>query len=114
MSSLSCGNNIIGVANLDQGANRISITSSQGPTRDGRFKPDVAAPGTDIVAAKGFTEDSDDQWIQMSGTSMASPFVAGVAGLMLATEPGLTAPPDRGHHQADGASPSRHRVRVAR
>ena len=71
-------------------ASRINITSSQGPTRDGRFKPDVAAVGTDVVAAKGFME-SNDQWVAMSGTSMAAPFVAGIAGLMLAINRELTA-----------------------
>jgi subtilisin family serine protease len=50
----------------------------------------VAAPGTDIVAAKGFAE-TDDEWLAMSGTSMASPRVTGVVGLMLARKPRLTA-----------------------
>jgi subtilisin family serine protease len=77
------------VANFDVKANRINISSSQGPTREGRFKPDVAAPGTDIVAAKAFSTDGK-QWVGMTGTSMASPYVAGVAGLMLAIEPQLT------------------------
>jgi subtilisin family serine protease len=90
VSSLACGRHVISVANLDAARERVNITSSQGPTRDNRFKPDVAAPGTDIVAAKGFS-DRDDLWIAMSGTSMASPFVAGVVGLMLAIEPQLTA-----------------------
>jgi subtilisin family serine protease len=90
VSSLGCGNRVITVANLDQVRNRISISSSQGPTRDGRQKPDVAAPGTNVIAAKGFA-DAADQWIALSGTSMASPFVAGVVGLMLAIEPRLTA-----------------------
>jgi hypothetical protein len=90
VSSLGCANRVITVANLDQVRNRISISSSQGPTRDGRQKPDVAAPGTNIVAAKGFA-DAADQWLALSGTSMASPFVAGVVGLMLALEPRLTA-----------------------
>lgn len=90
VSSLGCGFRIISVANLDEAKELINITSSQGPTRDGRFKPDVAAPGTEIVAANGFAA-VDKQWVAMTGTSMASPFVTGVVGLMLATEPNLTA-----------------------
>lgn len=90
VSSLACGQDTIAVANLDEPLERINITSSQGPTRDGRPKPDVAAPGTAIVAANGFA-GSDARWISMSGTSMASPFVAGVVGLMLNANPSLTA-----------------------
>jgi len=87
ISSLACGPRIVSVANLDRDLRRVHITSSQGPTRDGREKPDIAAPGTDVVAAKGF---SGGDWIAMTGTSMASPHVAGLAGLMLATSPRLT------------------------
>jgi subtilisin family serine protease len=91
VSSLACGRWIISVANLDERRARIHVTSSQGPTRDHRSKPDVAAPGTDIIAAKGFA-GPDDLWIAMTGTSMASPYVTGVAGLMLAATKGrLTA-----------------------
>jgi subtilisin family serine protease len=90
VSSLGCANRVITVANLDEVQNRINVSSSQGPTRDGRQKPDVAAPGTDIVAAKGFA-DPADEWLAMTGTSMASPCVAGVVGLMLARNPRLTA-----------------------
>jgi subtilisin family serine protease len=89
ISSLACGHRVIAVANLDDARQRINISSSQGPTRDNRSKPDIAAPGTDIVAAKGFSNDGD-AWISMTGTSMASPFVAGVVGLMLAVNPRLT------------------------
>jgi len=90
VGSLGCGNHIITVANLDLARDRIAKTSSQGPTRDGRNKPDVAAPGTEIVAAKGFSDD-EDLWVAMSGTSMASPVVAGLVALMLARERQLTA-----------------------
>jgi len=89
ISSLACGNRVISVANLDVAQNRINVSSSQGPSRDNRTKPDIAAPGTDIVAAKGFSTDGE-QWIGMTGTSMASPFVTGIVGLMLAIEPSLT------------------------
>jgi subtilisin family serine protease len=91
VSSLGCGYNIVCVANLDEPRQKIHISSSQGPTRDGRFKPDVAAAGTDIVAALGFNFDDNEEWVAMTGTSMASPFVTGVVGLMLAENPKLTA-----------------------
>ncbi|HJR63789.1 MAG TPA: S8 family serine peptidase [Gemmatimonadaceae bacterium] len=90
VSSLACGRYVIAVGNLDEEQERIAKSSSQGPTRDNRNKPEVAAPGTNIVAARGFTP-RDTAWVQMSGTSMASPYVAGVAGLMLALNPKLTA-----------------------
>ena len=96
VSSLGCGEQILSIANLDDVRQRINISSSQGPTRDGRFKPDLAAPGTEIVAALGFNFDDDEHWVGMSGTSMASPFVCGVIGLMLAENPRLTASQIRG------------------
>ena len=95
VSSLACGDRIVSVANLDEVRGLINISSSQGPTRDGRFKPDVAAPGTDVVAAKGFA-GADDLWVAMTGTSMACPCVTGVIGLMLAVQPELTAAQIRG------------------
>lgn len=90
ISSLGCGHNVIAVANLDSAKSRINVTSSQGPTRDDRKKPDICAPGTNIRAAKGFSLDGD-KWVSMSGTSMASPYVTGVIGLMLAVNPQLNA-----------------------
>jgi len=89
LSSLACGPRVTGVANLDEARELVNVSSSQGPTRDGRMKPEIAAPGTAIVAACGF--DPNAKWIEMTGTSMASPYVAGVAGLMLSLEPRLTA-----------------------
>jgi len=91
VSSLACGHRVVSVANLDEKVERMNVTSSQGPTRDERHKPDVAAPGTGIVAARGFSEDPKSPWVAMSGTSMASPYVAGVIGLMLSRKHDLTA-----------------------
>lgn len=90
VSSLACGHWSVSIANLDENGERVNITSSQGPTRDERTKPEIAAPGTNIVAADGFS-DPDHPWISMTGTSMASPYVAGVIGLMLSMDRRLTA-----------------------
>jgi subtilisin family serine protease len=90
ISSLACGHRVIAVANLDEARQQINASSSQGPTRDGRCKPEIAAPGTNIVAANGFA-GAAEPWIAMTGTSMASPFVTGVLGLMLAENRQLTA-----------------------
>ena len=53
VSSLGCGTRVSPSPTWTS-QRQINVSSSQGPTRDGRDKPDVAAPGTDIVAAKGF------------------------------------------------------------
>jgi subtilisin family serine protease len=101
VNSLACGQNTIAVANWDVVNKRPHPTSSQGPTRDLRRKPDVAAPGTDIWGANGFpVQDGLDiyppltvtrRFLSMTGTSMAAPYVTGVAGLMLAINRDLTA-----------------------
>lgn len=52
---------------------------------------DVAAPGQDILST--FPEDSEDSMTQYrvaSGTSQATPFISGLAGLIKATNPALT------------------------
>jgi subtilisin family serine protease len=89
ITSLACGQRVIAVANLDEARQQIHASSSQGPTRDGRCKPEIAAPGTRVLAANGFA-DPDEPWVEMTGTSMASPYVAGVVGLMLAMNASLT------------------------
>jgi subtilisin family serine protease len=89
INTLACSQSVVAVANIDSVREVASHSSSPGPTRDGRLKPDIGAPGTNVVAAYGFGERSTP-WIAMSGTSMASPHVAGVIAWMLSVNPDLT------------------------
>jgi subtilisin family serine protease len=66
----------------------IAVFSSTGPTRDGRLKPEISAPGKGIVAprssdTKAGEADPDDFYTIKAGTSMAAPHIAGVVALLL-------------------------------
>jgi len=74
----------------------IAPFSSLGPTRDGRIKPDVTAPGILIASARSSAvpqSDSDPDPFHriLAGTSMATPHVAGVVALMFQLDPNLDA-----------------------
>lgn len=60
--------------------------SSRGPAADGAVKPDVTAPGVDIVAAEAGTQGH----VALSGTSMATPHAAGVVALLKQQHPDWT------------------------
>jgi serine protease AprX len=84
---------VITVGAVDR-QDRIASFSSRGPTADGRVKPDICFPGTDIVSARasgtGLGQPVDQWYTAMSGTSMATPHAAGLAALLLQAQPGLT------------------------
>lgn len=87
--------------------------SSVGPTFDGRTKPDVMAPGANVVSLMNhdFTDNTDNpnakdlksytvykedidnihyEWTALGGTSMSTPAVAGIIALWLQANPHLT------------------------
>lgn len=70
----------------------VASFSSRGPSkvkdRDGNLipKPDISAPGVDIISA-GSTANS---YVTMSGTSMATPAVAGLIAVVLSKYPNLS------------------------
>ena len=69
------------------------LSASRGPCLDGRFKPDIVAPGTNVVSTKSSLATDlwgsgglgglglQDHYIFSGGTSMSAPLVAGAATL---------------------------------
>ena len=92
VNSPGLGFNILTVANMDdrntlsRADDSVEGRSSRGPTVSGRFKPDIAAPGTKILSAAhnwdgGFLGFNPD-FIEGTGTSMAAPHITGAAALL--------------------------------
>lgn len=66
----------------------LAAFSSRGPTKDGRIKPEIVAPGTNVISARSHHSSAGYQAIYSadyaydSGTSMAAPMVSGLAALV--------------------------------
>jgi subtilisin family serine protease len=73
---------VVGASSRDSAS--VTPFSSRGPTSDERPKPDILAPGEQIMSAK-----PGGGYVKQSGTSMASPHIAGIAALILERYPKL-------------------------
>lgn len=85
---------IITVGGLDDGRNdgqiKIADFSSRGPCEN-KFKPDLVAPSVEITSTSNIS--NHQLYTQMSGTSVATPIVAGICALILKANPTFT--PDK-------------------
>lgn len=84
---------------IDRSDDDIASFSSRGPTMYGVTKPDIVAPGVNIVSLRSpnsyldkISKSSriDNDYFMLSGTSMATPICAGVVALILEQNPKLT------------------------
>ncbi|GIJ43188.1 serine protease [Virgisporangium aliadipatigenens] len=71
---------------------KLAPFSSRGPrTGDSAVKPDITAPGVGIVAARSGDSSGSGSYVSFSGTSMATPHVAGGAAILAQQRPDLKA-----------------------
>ncbi|MFD7446189.1 S8 family serine peptidase [Streptomyces sp. NPDC059909] len=89
VSSPAVADAALAVAAVDSN-DRLAAFSSRGPRIDGLVKPEISAPGVGVLAARSQHSPGEGSYTTMSGTSMATPHVAGTAALVAAAHPDWT------------------------
>jgi subtilisin family serine protease len=90
VSSPGCAEGVLTVGAVDSEGRTASFSSRGATLGDHRLKPDIAAPGVDIVGA-ALNSPGGIRYTRMSGTSMATPHVVGAAALVHQAHPDWTA-----------------------
>ena len=74
---------------LSENAQGLAPFSSRGPTKDGRLKPEIVAPGTNVLSVRSQVDGAEPLWgpynkdyVWSGGTSMATPLTAGAAAVV--------------------------------
>lgn len=89
--SFCFGVNPIATDLISNNPNGMAAFSSRGPADDGRIKPDIVAPGTNIVSNRSHDPNAGTLWgvhetnpnyVYSGGTSMATPLTAGAGALV--------------------------------
>jgi serine protease AprX len=85
---------------FDRSDDTVAPYTAHGTTMEGHVKPDIIAPGQDIISVLAYSSDwyndyperavLGQEYFRISGTSMAAPMVTGAVALLLQAEPNLT------------------------
>jgi len=75
----ACDPDVIGVGGIESNNFIVASFSSRGPTREGAIKPDIVCWSSSILVA---SHRGNSEYDMKSGTSFATPVLAGVDGLM--------------------------------